>query len=151
MNSRADFTDGAVPVLAAAGGSVPDGRGAMVLLVIDDSREDDITAAIAAAARDTPFAHEFSGEWGYFNDRTGAVARFTLESAARETDRMWLVNDPPHDMVLLLERDHVVVLMPAEIAGDLTGGIDFSGISPRLKGSLLVKVTYPDPGAASER
>jgi hypothetical protein len=29
------------------------------------------------------------------------------------------------------------LLMPAEIAGDPTGGIDFSGLLARLRGSLL--------------
>jgi hypothetical protein len=144
MGGREDFTDGATPVLLAAAGEAPDGR-VMVVLVIDDSGEDDITAAIAATAADAPFAHDFSGEWGFFEDRTGSVLRFTLKSAAGAAHRRWLIDHPRDVMVALLNRDHVVVLMPAEIAGDLSDGVDFSGIPARLKASLLVDVSGADP------
>ena len=143
VDSRATFTNGAVPVLATAAGSTPDGRGAMVFLVIDDSEHDDIVEAIAAA--DTPFAHGFSGEWGYFNDRTGVVMRFTLRSEAGGPDRRWLVADPTPEMLSLLQHDHMVVLMPAEIAGDLTH-FDFSTMGARMRGALLINVTYGDAG-----
>ena len=145
MDRRAIFTSGAVAVLAAAAGATADGQGAIVFLVIDDSEHDDIVEAIAAA--ETPFAHGFSGEWRYFGDPAGTVMRFTLRSAPGGPDRQWLVADPTPETLALLQRDHVVVLMPAEIAGDLTR-LDFSTMGARMRGALHVDMTYKDPASS---
>jgi hypothetical protein len=138
-----DFIAGANPVLAAAAGTASS-HGSMVVLVIDDAGDDMLVAAISEATKaDTFSVHDFVGEWDLFDDLRGHVARFTLRSpGAHEADRAWFVNDPPPKTRELLRRDHVVVLMPAKIAGDVSHGLDFTGIATRLRGSLVVRVAY---------
>lgn len=150
MEGNHEFLQGAEPALGCAFGDRPDGR-AFVVLFIDDSDDDELVAAIATTASTTPFGHDFRGNWGHMSSLDhGDHLRFTLTRDSTDYERAWLLSgrDFVDELLPRLERNHFVILMPDEIAvpRDKPDEFDFAGLAPRMRASLMVRITYAQSG-----
>jgi hypothetical protein len=115
-----------------------------VVLVVDDSHDDELTAAIAE--ENMVPSDRFRGGWQSvteFDLREGTqqdAAEFVLlERDDGPMRRCWSWANPGDDLVdLVADHSHLVALLPKEYAGHEAGEIDAHELIPRLGGTLIV-------------
>jgi hypothetical protein len=117
----------------------------MLVLVVDDSDDDELVAAMAEA--DEVPAVGYDGLWDALDTGDHHTLKFRLVRMADAWERAWTYIDPPRDMVETITAEaHHVAILPREFAGDL-GNFD-----PRsLAGAVIVEVAVGEPGAAALR
>ena len=116
----------------------------IVVLVVDDSADDDLTAAFAReSAVPSP---NFWGVWGTgINGDADTIAFRLIDRDTHRERTWWLDTFGPPLLGAILEIPHIVVVQPREIAdarklGDATSA-DVIGLVRSLRGGLFVRVT----------
>jgi hypothetical protein len=131
---RAAFLDGTAPVLAAFVGEGVADRAPMLVLVVEDRADIELMAAIAqgSGARSRMFA----GAWSALIDGYGDIARFHLIELIGDLERCWTLPDWASEQLAVAQREHLVALLPRELAGN--GSSDM--IAAALASALIVRV-----------
>jgi hypothetical protein len=113
----------------------------VIVLVIDDSADDEITARVASEGH-VPSEH-FGGVWGT-GQRDGCwLLVFQLIELGGGIERRWFTDNIYRELLeAVLEVPHYVALMPSEIAGDARTKDD---VLPRLGGALFIQVDDRSP------
>jgi hypothetical protein len=125
--------------LIRASGSPP-----IIVWVVDDSADDDLTAAFAREnAVPSP---NFWGVWGAGKNGTADALGFRLIDRDTHRERTWWIDKfGPPLIGAILEVPHVVVVHPREIADALrladATTADVVGLLRSLRGGLFVRVT----------
>jgi hypothetical protein len=135
----------ACPVIATA--IVPGRQDLVIVLVVDDSGDDELTAAMASQ-KDVPserWRGAWKGEVRLLGDDNGDTATFVLLDQETEREREWAMEN--WDLSVLeaaASGDHYVALLPVELAGGL------AQLNPKvLMGALIVLTSNGAPGLAS--
>ena len=134
MTDSDDFIQDAVEAHGVAA-IHPAGVPPVIIVVVDDSEDDELVSIIARASK-VP-AEDFTGGWDG-SPRDGA--RFTLQRLSGGFQRRWLLPGINHDLVACAQEPHYVAVLPAEIAGDLSGFADIN----RLGGAIIVAAEATD-------
>jgi hypothetical protein len=125
--------------LVRAAGTPP-----IIVWVVDDSADDDLTAAFASeSAVPSP---RFWGVWGAGNNHDADAIAFRLVDRDTHRERTWWLDAFGPPLVgAILEVPHVVVVQPREIADALkltdATSADVVGLLRSLRGGLFVRVT----------
>jgi hypothetical protein len=125
--------------LIRAAGSPP-----IIVWVVDDSADDDLTAAFAReSAVPSP---NYWGVWGAGKNGTADAIAFRLIDRETHRERTWWMDTFGPPLVgAILEVPHVVVVHPREIADALkladATSADVVGLLRSLRGGLFVRVT----------
>jgi hypothetical protein len=116
----------------------------IIVWVVDDSADDDLTAAFASeTAIPSP---RFWGVWGASESGGADAIAFRLLDRDTHRERTWWLDvfGPPL-LGAILEVPHVVVIQPREIADALkltdATSADVVGLVRSLRGGLFVRVT----------
>lgn len=116
----------------------------IIVLVVDDSEDDEITHLIAAGAEAT--SGRFGGVWGSGQQNGNWIVAFQLielGGGRAGISRRWYTSNVYRELLdAILDVPHLVAILPAEIAGDATTAED---MVQRLAGSLLVGVAHRSP------
>lgn len=113
----------------------------LIMLVIDDSEDDEITAQIAS--EEIVPSPNFGGVWGT-GQRDGVwLIAFQLIELGGGLERQWFTDNMNRELLeAVLTVPHYVALMPSEVAGDARTVED---VLPRLGGSMIVQVDDRSP------
>jgi hypothetical protein len=131
MNAPDPFLDEAEPVLGIAAVAIQPVP--MIVLVVDDSQDDELVSVIAAAKK-VP-ADDFGGGWGS-RVFPQVAARFTLERLSGGFIRRWILPGLDDQIIEISQQPHYVAVLPKELAGDLSQFTDVS----RLGGAIIAAV-----------
>ena len=122
----------------------PPGQLPIVVLVIDDSADDEVTSAVAEERR-VP-SDRFGGLWGSGQRNGNWLVAFMLIEHGGGLERQWFTDNIHRELLeAALEVPHLVALLPAEIASDFKTGAE---LIPRLGSALFVQVDTPSPQVA---
>jgi hypothetical protein len=115
----------------------------IIVWVVDDSADDDLTAAFASeTAVPSP---RFWGVWGAGESGADAIAFRLVDRDTHRERTWWLDAFGPPLLGTILEVPHVVVIQPREIADALkltdATSADVVGLVRSLRGGLFVRVT----------
>ena len=116
----------------------------IVVLVVDDSADDDLTGAFAReSAVPSP---NFWGVWGTGKHGDADTLAFRLIDRDTHRERTWWLDTfGPPLLGAILEIPHIVVVQPREIADALklsdATSADVIGLVRSLRGGLFVRVT----------
>jgi hypothetical protein len=118
-----------------------DDEPSVIVLVVDDSADDEITALVASEGN-VPSEH-FGGVWGT-GQRDGTwLLAFHLIELGGGVERRWFTDNIYRELLeAILDVPHYVALMPREIAGEARTRED---VLPRLGGALFVQVDHRSP------
>ncbi len=122
----------------------------MVVLVVDDSGDDELISAMAELAAGTELepvsALGYDGAWDALDTGDHHALKFRLIRTADTWERAWTYIDPPREMVDAITSgdSHYVAVIPREFAGDLT---DFDLRS--IAGGVIVEVAVREPGRSA--
>lgn len=108
----------------------------LVILVVDDSEDDELTAAIAREKM-VP-SSGFGGVWGTGQRDGYWLIGFRLIELGGGLEREWFTSNIHRPLLeAVLEVPHLVAIVPGEIAGSAKTA---EAIAPRLEGSMMVEV-----------
>jgi hypothetical protein len=139
------FLDGANPALAGALVPLAAPQIPMVVLVVDDSQDDELTTAVAEASN-VP-ADGYGGAWAsQATTQDGlTMVKFVLIRLGSGWERAWTLPSPPAEMLdAITGGAHHVAILPRELAGDL----DELNVAS-LGGSLIVEAQPSEAVAAA--
>lgn len=121
--------------------------GTLIVLVVDDQDDDELTAAVARENQ-VP-ADGCTGSWDA-GERDGCwLLAFRLVDRSGGWEREFVTDNIYRELLdAVLDVPHLVVIMPREIAGDARTAEE---IAPRVAGSLLVEVAQRSPRVAQVR
>jgi hypothetical protein len=112
------FLDGANPVLGTAIVLRDEPELPIVVLVVEDS-EDDELVSVMAEATDCP-ATGYGGAWAAQVKPDGLTIKFLLIRLGGGWERAWTFPNPPEQMLDAIGGGpHHVAILPRELAGDL--------------------------------
>lgn len=122
----------------------PPGQPSIVVLVIDDSVDDEVTHAVAEEG--VVPSERFGGVWGNGQRYGNWLVGFMPIELGGGLERQWFTDNIHRELLeAVLEVPHLVALLPAELAGDFKTGDD---LLPRLGGALFVQVDERSPQVA---
>lgn len=104
-----------------------------LVLVIDDSNDIDLMTAIAQGGAQS---RVFAGAWSALIDGDGDVARFHLIEVVGDLERSWTLPDWASAQLTVAQGEHLVALLPRELAGDGDGDMS----ATVLASALIVRV-----------
>jgi hypothetical protein len=108
----------------------------LLILVVDDSHDNELTAAIAR--EDIVPSSNFGGVWGTGQMDGNWLIAFRLIELGGGLDREWFTSNIHRSLLeAVVEVPHLVAIVPKEIAGDATTA---ESIALRLGGSMVVQV-----------
>lgn len=113
----------------------------LVVLVVDDSEDDELVAAIAEA-RMAP-AVGYHGGWGSLVKGGPDGFQLTLKFILRRDGwvRQWTLPDVTQEMLrAICDSVHHVAVLPREVAGDFTESLEL----PRIAGAIIVEAQASD-------
>jgi hypothetical protein len=138
------FLDGANPVLGAAVMPREAPHLPMVVLVVDDSGDDEL-AAVIAEATNVP-ADGYGGGWAAQVTQDTLTVKFILVREGAGWERAWTFPDPPADMLdAITGGEHNVAVLPRELAGDLTE------LNPASLGGSIIIDAQPSEAVTAAR
>lgn len=123
----------------------------VVVLVVDDTADDEFVSAVAAA--DTGSAPGLCGAWVIYHHAdtgdSGLIFKlYNVSSDEPQLWRRWQFPNPPDDVLEQVAdaRGHLVSLLPLELARDFADGLDLHSVG----GSLIVELLDdPDAGGGA--
>jgi hypothetical protein len=126
------FLEGTSPALGIAlvVGSDPP----LIILVVNDSMDDELVSVIAHATN-AP-ADDFVGAWAA-RLYPAITVRFTLARLSGGFERQWTLDAVNHEIAKATSVQHLVAVLPDEIAGDLSRFTDLS----RLGAAVIVSTS----------
>jgi hypothetical protein len=104
---------------------------AIIVVVVDDSEDDELVAVLAHASR-VPAAN-LRASWGF--ELTVGQVRLTLVDPRGGFRRDWHASRLSRPIVNAARERHFVAFLPDELAGDISSGVDVC----RLAGSAVVQ------------
>lgn len=122
----------------------------LVILVIDEVRDDELAAALAA--EDTVPSERFAGTWrAGARDGKALISFLLVEEAEPGLERAWWTDTFDRALLEAVARTpHDVALLPHALAGELdaarTGSAD--EVRARLAGAMVVEVEHPSARVA---
>lgn len=109
---------------------------AMIILVVDDSYDDDLAHAVAS--EDQVPAEHFGGLWG--TEPIGRRVSFEIVGLGGRIERTLVIETVDRELLdAILVVPHLVAIMPSEIAGDANTA---AAMAPRLGGAMIVEVEH---------
>ena len=125
----------------------PDSDAWMIVLVVDDSDDDEI-ASIVAREDHVPAEH-FGGVWGAGQRDGYWLIGFHLIELGGGVERQYFTDNIHRELLdAILDVPHLVAVLPAEFAGDANTGED---LAPRLGAALIVECQDHSPQVAKVR
>lgn len=146
------FYDGAHGIAAVAVVPLSPHNIPMVVVVVDDSADDELVEAIArlaeSAESEPVSAVGYDGAWDALDAGDHHTLKFKLARVADLWERAWTYIDPPRELVDAITSgdSHYVAVLPRELAGDL-GDLNVAS----LAGALIVEVSMPPHAQAAVR
>jgi hypothetical protein len=128
------------PVAVVAGVVRPPGRPlgvtrvrdpAIIVVVVDDSADDELVSVLARASR-VPAA-DLRASWAF--EVTAGQVRLTLADPRGGFRRDWHASPLSNPIVSAARERHYVAILPEELAGDVSSGVDVR----RLAGAAVVQ------------
>lgn len=104
---------------------------AIIVVVVDDSEDDELVSVLARASR-VPAAH-LRASWAF--EFTAAQVQLTLADPRGGFRRDWDVSGLTSLAATAARERHYVAILPDELAGDLSSRLDVG----RLAGSAVVQ------------
>jgi hypothetical protein len=104
---------------------------AIIVVVVDDSDDDELVSVLARASR-VPAAN-LRASWAF--EFTPGQVRLTLADPRGGFRRDWHASRLSSQIVTAARERHYVAILPDELAGDLSSGVDVC----RLAGSAVVQ------------
>jgi hypothetical protein len=139
------FTEGAEPVQNIAIQRRDPPEPPLVLVVVDDSGDDELVTAMAEAS-DVP-ARGYDATWDAVQTNDGSALKLRLIRMADAWECAWTYDNPPQELVeAITGGPHHVAIIPQEFAPD-PQGIDLRAAG----GAVIVQVELPPPAAAALR
>jgi hypothetical protein len=116
----------------------------IIVLVVDDSDDDELTGVIAREDR-VP-SPNFGGVWGSGQAEGHWLVAFHLIQLGGGVERQWFTSNIHRPLLeAVLDVPHLVGILPEEIAGNAKTAEE---IAPRLGGALLLEVEDRSPQVA---
>jgi hypothetical protein len=103
---------------------------AIIVVVVDDSDDDELVSVLAHASR-VPAA-DLRASWAF--EVTAGQVRLTIADPRGGFRRDWHVPQLSNPMVSAARERHYVAILPDELAGDLSSGLDVC----RLAGAAVI-------------
>lgn len=114
----------------------PDADDLMIILVVDDSEDDELTGAVARESN-VPADH-FGGVWGTGQRDGHWLIAFQLIELGGGLERTYVTDNIHRELLdAILDVPHLVAIMPSEIAGAAT---TLEDMAPRIGGAMIVEV-----------
>jgi hypothetical protein len=121
-----------------------DDEPSIIILVIDDSEDDELIGVIAR--EDHVPSPNFGGVWGSGQSRGHWLVAFHLIQLGGGVERQWFTDNIHRPLLeAVLDVPHFVAIVPKEIAGDAKSPEE---MAPRFGGSLILEVDTASPQVA---
>lgn len=137
-----DFHEGAEPmadvVVVPRTEALP-----LVVVVIDDSEDDELISLIAEAGSVPAPAHH--GVWTHLATTRALTIKFNLTREESGWRRSWTYPEPPAGLLDTIEAPHVVAVLSREFAGDP------SDFDPHTLGAAVIVEAQPATQLAAGR
>lgn len=112
--------------------------GTIIVLVVDDSDDDELPAAIAR--EDHVPAENFGGLWGTGQRDGHWLVGFQLIELRAGLERQYFTDNIHRPLLeAILDVPHLVAILPRELAGAASTAED---MAPRLGGAMMVEVEH---------